>query len=533
MKYGEFWVEVADGADTVQGAQVVELMQRATKVSKSQLRTIWQLADHRQEGSLNRDEFFIALRLLALAQRGAELSMKGLRNFVGIQLIPELRPKKVDPPPPPAPVADPLANIGRTPSFSWLVPVELISRYDKFFDGLDADRRGIIDGKQGFTFFSKSGLPRPTLRHIWQLADITVDGMLDREEFRQAMHLVTSVKNGRIHVNHFPEQLHPSTPNWLRPIGTPVPPAPSQGTPQPPDSNPVDQSPVVATSASPIIVAGMPMLPKAQSPATPGMRNLATGSSPLRAAAISPPPRINLAQSAVTEDMQAALQRERMEADKARKEMEEMQAQLEKVRLQNQSQRDLEVERMRQQFEEMAAAKQRAEDEAARAKAELVRTKVSGAYDAPPPHPTVPSPLRKAASSARPLAPPPPPPLPPQQNALPPPPPAAPPPPVHTANVSPKALGKNDEDDDDIWDQPSPETSKPADPNVKGMSTLAMPGVASNRAKQGDNESSDDDDFWGMGAKPSLGKSNNSTTTNNNAKTSTNGGSSALDDWLF
>ncbi len=229
VKYSEMWAEVSEGEDTVTSAAVAEFMRRAEKVSTGQLRTVWELADHRKDGTLDRDGFLIALRLLALAQRGAELSIRGLRNFEGIQLIPQIKPReKVEPAPPPAPI-DGSAQPNSTPGFAWTVPAELVARYDKFFDGLDAGGLGIIDGKQGFTFFSKSGLPRPTLRKIWQLADITVDGKLDREEFRQAMHLVTGVKNNRIAPEQFPAQLHPSSPFWLREIGSSPKLAPNSG----------------------------------------------------------------------------------------------------------------------------------------------------------------------------------------------------------------------------------------------------------------------------------------------------------------
>lgn len=545
VKYGEHWGEVCDGADTVSGAQMVEFMQRATKVSKSQLRTIWQLADHRKEGALERDEFFIALRLLALAQRGAELSMKGLRNFVGIQLIPEiLPPKKVEPPP--APVSDPLANIGRpnaASSFSWMAPPELIARYDKFFDGLDVERKGVIDGKQGFTFFSKSGLPRPALRQIWQLADITADGKLDREEFRQAMHLVTGVKNGRITVEQFPERLHPSTPNWLRVIGTEppfVPPPPNAGaSPSQHDGNYSDSSPVVAAARSPVFAnTASPGFANATSPivgSKPGMPpafpNIGgamqtSASIPLPQGAASPSQANTLLKTTGSEadEMRAVLQRERLEAEKVRREMEEMQAELERVRLDKEAsltaQRDLEVQRMRQQYEEMAAAKRQAEEEAAKAKEELQRSKATSSTNSTqdqtslPPIPVAP-PVRSETASNPSTAP---------KSAVPP------------ANVSttPKAPAKDD-DDDDIWDQPSPEASKPIALNMTNLSALSMPPSKQNAASaQDDNDSSDDDDFWGMGAKPSLGASKvaaagSATTQGNNGANA----KSALDDWLF
>ena len=518
-------------------------MQRAKKVSKSQLRTIWQLSDHRNEGELGRDEFFVALRLLALAQRGAELSMKGLRNFVGIQLIPEVEPRPKPQTPPLAPVtpsADPLANIGRpvaTPGFSWMAPPELIARYDKFFDGLDAGRTGIIDGKQGLTFFTKSGLPRPTLRQIWQLADITVDGKLDREEFRQAMHLVTGVKNGRITVEQFPQRLHPSTAFWVREIGTPVPPLAQNPvvTPPPPTTPPPpppsqqyaakssersysDYSPAMASAASPIM-AGVPGIPMMGSAPGVQMGHAQTGTqSPSMS---SMPMRSNGSEA---DEIRAELQRERQEAERVRKEMEEMQAELQRVRLEKQQ--------SQQMHEQMMIAKREAEAEAAKAKAELVKSEIGRSIGSPTvqatrsPRKSPPVVVSPGISKAIP-----------EQSAL-----------SHsnltaayaaTAPVIPSpvpapapAPPMKKIEDDDIWNEPSPEIKPSLPTGAFGLSKISMPPSAvGTKVEEQEDDSSDDDDFWGMGgAKPTLGRSSGAA-----AKPTNDGknGGDTLDDWLF
>ncbi len=526
---------------------MTEFMQRAKKVSKSQLRTIWQLADHRHEGELGRDEFFIALRLLALAQRGAELSMKGLRNFVGIQLIPEVQPRPKPEPQPvaAAPAGDPLANIGRpvvAPGFSWMAPPELIARYDKFFDGLDAGRMGMIDGKQGLTFFTKSGLPRPTLRQIWQLADITVDGKLDREEFRQAMHLVTGVKNGRITVEQFPQRLHPSTAFWVREIGTPAPPPeqnsgmvpPPPATPPPPppqqygasssERSYSEYSPGVASTASPIVTAvpGMAMMgiaPNTQMAyAHMGNQSPSTTSMPMRS------------NGSEADEIRAELQKERQEAERVRKEMEEMQAELQRIRLEKQQSEEM--------HEQMAIAKRQAEAEAAKAKAELVKSEIERSIGSPAVHairsprrspPVIPSPgvakanagqgglshavLSAAYGGAAPA----------QAQAVSPDIPAVAPPPA------PPPMKKIE--DDDIWNEPSPEIKPSLPKGIGGPSKISMPPSTVQSKGQEEEDSSDDDDFWGMGgAKPTLGRTGGvSAKPTNDGKT----GGDALDDWLF
>ncbi|CAK1555875.1 unnamed protein product [Leptosia nina] len=55
--------------------------------------------------------------------------------------------------------------------------------------------RGLLSGSTARMFFEKSRLSVSDLRKIWQLADITKDGMLTLEEFSIAMHLIVLRRN--------------------------------------------------------------------------------------------------------------------------------------------------------------------------------------------------------------------------------------------------------------------------------------------------------------------------------------------------
>ncbi|XP_026495610.1 ralBP1-associated Eps domain-containing protein 1 [Vanessa tameamea] len=55
--------------------------------------------------------------------------------------------------------------------------------------------RGLLSGQTARLFFEKSRLSVPDLRKIWQLSDITKDGMLTLEEFSIAMHLIVLRRN--------------------------------------------------------------------------------------------------------------------------------------------------------------------------------------------------------------------------------------------------------------------------------------------------------------------------------------------------
>ncbi|KAI0558886.1 epidermal growth factor receptor substrate 15 [Gracilaria domingensis] len=215
-KYMEYWGQACDGAYTISGSDAVPFLSRAAKVSKGQLRKVWDIADHRKEGKLDQNQFFIALRLIALAQRGAALFEAGLRNFRGIQLIPSIAPPPVKEQPVAQHPMSPTTQQKRNPTFSWTAPKQIVHRYDSFFHQLDDRKLGMIDGKQGVTFFGKSCLPRSTLKLIWQLADVTKDGKLSLDEFRAAMHMVTNIRNKRLSVETLPTVLDPSGPNWFR-----------------------------------------------------------------------------------------------------------------------------------------------------------------------------------------------------------------------------------------------------------------------------------------------------------------------------
>ena len=62
--------------------------------------------------------------------------------------------------------------------------------YDGQFETLDTNNQGFVTGEQAVGFFSRSQLPEDDLAQIWDLADITSNGQLNRDEFAVAMHLV-------------------------------------------------------------------------------------------------------------------------------------------------------------------------------------------------------------------------------------------------------------------------------------------------------------------------------------------------------
>uniref|UniRef100_A0A8C4LV06 Epidermal growth factor receptor pathway substrate 15 n=1 Tax=Equus asinus asinus TaxID=83772 RepID=A0A8C4LV06_EQUAS len=114
-------------------------------------------ADTDGKGLLNKQEFFIALRLVACAQNGLEVSLSSLNLAV----------------PPPRFVRN----------------SEDKAKYDAIFDSL-SPVNGFLSGDKVKPVLLNSKLPVDILGRVWELSDIDHDGMLDRDEFAVAMFLV-------------------------------------------------------------------------------------------------------------------------------------------------------------------------------------------------------------------------------------------------------------------------------------------------------------------------------------------------------
>uniref|UniRef100_A0A2K6ES56 Epidermal growth factor receptor pathway substrate 15 n=1 Tax=Propithecus coquereli TaxID=379532 RepID=A0A2K6ES56_PROCO len=137
---------------------------------------IWDLADTDGKGILNKQEFFVALRLVACAQNGLEVSLSSLNLAV--------------PPPKFHDTSSPLLISGTSAAeLPWAVKSEDKAKYDAIFDSL-SPVNGFLSGGKVKPVLLNSKLPVDILGRVWELSDIDHDGMLDRDEFAVAMFLV-------------------------------------------------------------------------------------------------------------------------------------------------------------------------------------------------------------------------------------------------------------------------------------------------------------------------------------------------------
>ncbi|XP_044285914.1 epidermal growth factor receptor substrate 15 isoform X2 [Varanus komodoensis] len=136
---------------------------------------IWDLADTDGKGILNKQEFFVALRLVSCAQNGLDVSLSSLNLPV--------------PPPRFNDSTSPLLSGGTPTDIPWAVKLEDKAKYDAIFDSLNP-MNGLLSGDKVKPVLLNSKLPVDILGRVWELSDIDHDGMLDRDEFAVAMYLV-------------------------------------------------------------------------------------------------------------------------------------------------------------------------------------------------------------------------------------------------------------------------------------------------------------------------------------------------------
>uniref|UniRef100_A0A7N6AHA3 Epidermal growth factor receptor pathway substrate 15 n=1 Tax=Anabas testudineus TaxID=64144 RepID=A0A7N6AHA3_ANATE len=191
---GSGWVSAADAALFLKRSGLADLV----------LGKIWDLADSERKGSLNKQQFFIALRLVACAQNGLEVALKSLNVAV--------------PPPKFHDTSSPLLAGGVPVDIPWVVKPEEKKKFDSIFDSL-GPVGGILTGDKVKPVLLNSKLPVDILGRVWELSDIDRDGMLDKDEFSVAMYLVYRALEGEPVPMSLPPPLVPPSkrkkPSWV------------------------------------------------------------------------------------------------------------------------------------------------------------------------------------------------------------------------------------------------------------------------------------------------------------------------------
>ncbi|XP_063003459.1 epidermal growth factor receptor substrate 15-like 1 isoform X2 [Elgaria multicarinata webbii] len=155
------------------GASDAALFLKKSGLGDAVLGKIWDLADPEGKGFLDKQGFFIAMRLVACAQSGHEVSLGNLSLTL--------------PPPKFHDSTSPL--LISSSEAHWAVRVEERAKFDGIFESL-LPLGGLLSGDKVKPVLMNSKLPLDILGRVWDLSDIDKDGHLDRDEFAVAMHLV-------------------------------------------------------------------------------------------------------------------------------------------------------------------------------------------------------------------------------------------------------------------------------------------------------------------------------------------------------
>ncbi|XP_066499602.1 epidermal growth factor receptor substrate 15 isoform X2 [Hoplias malabaricus] len=172
--YDKFYRQVDPSSSGRVAATDAALFLKRSGLSDLVLGKIWDLADSERKGFLNKQQFFVALRLVACAQNGLEVALKSLSVAV---------------PPPKFDTGSPLLPGSVSVDSPWVVKQEEKLKFDAIFDSL-SPVGGMLTGDKVKPVLLNSKLPVDVLGRVWELSDIDRDGMLDKDEFAVAMYLV-------------------------------------------------------------------------------------------------------------------------------------------------------------------------------------------------------------------------------------------------------------------------------------------------------------------------------------------------------
>jgi epidermal growth factor receptor substrate 15 len=161
-----------------------------------QLKIIWNLSDPYGRGYLDRRGFYVALKLIALAQNSLDFHDY---TYISKDILP------------PNIINDIPQSISLSIADMWTIGLTARCTFDRAFEKLSGTMNK-LPGSSVKPIFLKSGLSADQLHRIWELSDIDEDGALDRNEFAIAMFLIHGLKSSTI--RELPERL----PTSLMPI---------------------------------------------------------------------------------------------------------------------------------------------------------------------------------------------------------------------------------------------------------------------------------------------------------------------------
>ncbi|XP_051554834.1 epidermal growth factor receptor substrate 15-like 1 isoform X3 [Myxocyprinus asiaticus] len=180
--YESFYRQVDPGNTGKVGATEAAQFLKRSGLSDSTLGQIWDLSDPERKGYLDKRGFFAALRLVASAQGGSDVSVNSLNPSVSAPIL-KIRDT----------VSPSLKISTSSGDSSWTLKLDDKAKYDGIFESL-SPVGGLLSGDKVKPVLINSNLPLDVLGKIWDVSDIDKDGHLDKDEFAVAMHLVYAAR---------------------------------------------------------------------------------------------------------------------------------------------------------------------------------------------------------------------------------------------------------------------------------------------------------------------------------------------------
>ncbi|KAM9354785.1 uncharacterized protein KZ484_012868 [Pholidichthys leucotaenia] len=152
------------------GPTEAALFLKKSGLPDSTLGKIWDLADPDGKGYLDKQGFYVALRLVACAQSGQEVSLSSLNLTVHPPKFKDTSSPSLS------------STVPASGESHWAVRPEEKNKFDGIFESL-APVNGLLSGDKVRPVLINSKLPLDVLGKVWDLSDIDKDGHLDKDEF--------------------------------------------------------------------------------------------------------------------------------------------------------------------------------------------------------------------------------------------------------------------------------------------------------------------------------------------------------------
>ncbi|KAF9045980.1 hypothetical protein BDZ89DRAFT_1127493 [Hymenopellis radicata] len=198
-KYVSIFERAGPEKDRLQGLKAWKLMMMS-KLPLKTLSRIWDLVDTQRLGYFSLVDFSIAMYLIHGTLEGHFTSLPPsippylYEQAAGHSTSDDASSSKL-----PEPEPDVLSNAFTTDFYfirasanldSWTLPPIVKKHADMYFNVLDSQARGYIEGDQAVPFMLQSSLPFEELAQIWDLIDSTLKGHLNRDDFALALFLI-------------------------------------------------------------------------------------------------------------------------------------------------------------------------------------------------------------------------------------------------------------------------------------------------------------------------------------------------------